>query len=203
MTALYVILIIIGIILLLLMIPLNICLRYTNSAELTLKYSFLKFRIIPAPEKKKKAPPQKKEEKKTEEKPAEKKNMIQKLKEKHGLQGLIELVYEIVGLVNNVVGRFGKHLFIRNFDIKLLVVGEDSADTAIKYGAVCSVIYPAIAYLENISKLKKHSEDIAAGFLAEKTVCELDVRASIRPLFLVGIAISALVRGIKVIIKYK
>ena len=208
MTALYVILIIVGIILLLLMIPLNINISYGESPRVSVRYFFLRFRIFPTPEKKKKTPSkaQKKEEKteeKSEEKSPEKKNLIKDLKKKHGLQGLIELVYEMAAIVGNVLGRFGKHLLINRFDLNLLVVGEDSADTAVKYGIVCSVIYPAIAYLESNAKLKKHREDIAAGFLAEKTVCELDVRASIRPLFLVGIAFSALIRGIKVIMKYK
>ncbi len=204
MTALRVILIIIGIILILLMIPLKIEISYDESTSVSLGYMFLKFRIVPAPEKKKKQKKKKKPEpEKKEKKTAAKKNPVKDIIRKQGLDGFLELIRDITSLVCETLGKLAKGLVIRYFDLKLLVVGDDSADTAVKYGIVCSVIYPAIAALEANSKLKKHSEDIAAGFLAEKTVIEFSMRASIRPVLLIAVGLSALVKGVRTILKYK
>ena len=97
------------------------------------------------------------------------------------------------------LGGFAKHLYITRCNIRICVVGEDAADTAIKYGYVCSAVYPVISILEQNCVLKKHYTDISAGFLAEKTAAEMELTFKIRLLFLLGAAFKAAFRGIKVL----
>ncbi|MBR2175404.1 MAG: DUF2953 domain-containing protein [Clostridia bacterium] len=212
MTALYIILAVIGFIILLLLIPLKINLEYDSDVKLRIGYLFLRFTILPQkpeaekPVKNKKTMKRKKttgkpeadEEKKP---PKKKRNPILGYIDQHGLDGFLELIKAIVRIVVEVLKKTAKHLTIKRLDIRLLVVGEDSADTAIKYGYACSVIYPAVSILENTAKLKSHSEDIAAGFLADKTAAELVLEAKIKPWFLIGIGIAALFKFIKAIAK--
>ncbi len=206
MTVLYIILGIIAFIVLLLLIPLNIYLEYDDEVRLKIGYLFLKFTILPQqPEKPKKGKKKKAPEKKTEVKKKEpepkKKNPILEYADKHGLDGLLELVKVIAKIVVDVLKRTAKHLIIKKLVIRAVIAGEDSADTALKYGYACSVIYPALAMIEQNTRLKFHCEDISAGFLCEKTVVELELIAKIKPLWLLGIVISAALKFLKAIAK--
>lgn len=208
MTALYIILGIIAFILILLFLPLRVKIEYDGDMKLKLGYAFLNFTILPQKPKKPKKPKKQKkkpepEKEKTEEKPDKKKNPIMQLKDKHGLDGLIDLIKQIVHIVVDMLGKLARHLKIRNLVINAVIAGEDSADTAMKYGYACSVIYPAVSILESKAVLKKHSEDISAGFLSEKTVIEFKFTAKIRVMFILGAVIPAAFKALKLIIKNK
>ena len=197
MKALLIILGIIAFILILLMIPVRIKLDYGEKTTLRLGYFFLSFRIYPAkekkPGKKKKTPEKKKEEEK--KKPQKKKTgKLKQLLDKHGADGLIEILKEAAKIVTELLGGLARHLYFTRFNVRICVVGEDAADTAVKYGYVCSAVYLPIAVLSEHSVIKKHSEDISAGFLFEKTIVEFIFHSRIRPYWLVGMGISAVVK---------
>ena len=205
MTALKVFLIIIAVILILLMFPLKVFLDYDGEAKLSLGYLFLKFQLVPAkPKKKEKKKPQEKKEKKTEAEKKEKKpSTIKRLMDKHGLDGLIEILKEVVGIVTEFLKGLAKHIYFTRCNIRICVVGEDAADTAVKYGYVCSAVYPLISALEQNSVMKKHYTDISAGFLAEKTAAEMELTCKIRPLFLIPVVFRALFKLIGVLLKLR
>lgn len=197
-----VLLIVILILLILLLMPLRLTIDYGETLIIRLKYLFLTFTLFPAKPKKKKPSSKKKAEEKNKETSADKeqKNQPKKksrfaaLKDKYGLDGLIELIKEIVHIVVDVLKGFAKHMMIQNIVINAVIAGEDSADTALKYGYACSVIYPALSILDSNCKLKKHSEDISAGFLAEKCVIEFHMLVKMKVIFVLGILLSALFR---------
>ena len=206
MKALLIILGIIAFILILLMIPVRIKLDYGEKTTLRLGYFFLSFRIYPAkekkPGKKKKTPKKKKEEEK--KKPQKKKTgKLKQLLDKHGADGLIEILKEAAKIVTELLGGLARHLYFTRFNVRICVVGEDAADTAVKYGYVCSAVYLPIAVLSEHSVIKKHSEDISAGFLAEKTAAELELTAKIRPLFLIPILLKALIGLVRIVLKLR
>ena len=197
---------IIAFILILLMIPVRIKLDYGEKTTLRLGYFFLSFRIYPAkekkPGKKKKTPKKKKEEEK--KKPQKKKpGKLKQLLDKHGADGLIEILKEAAKIVTELLGGLARHLYFTRFNVRICVVGEDAADTAVKYGYVCSAVYLPIAVLSEHSVIKKHSEDISAGFLAEKTAAELELTAKIRPLFLIPILLKALIGLVRIVLKLR
>ena len=112
MNALKVILIIIAVLLILLICPLKIYLDYDGDTKLSVGYLFLKFRILPEkPKKPVKKEPEKKEQ--PQKKEAEKKpGRFRQLYDKHGLDGLLELVKVIAKIVVDVLKRTAKHLII-------------------------------------------------------------------------------------------
>ena len=227
MTGLSIFLGIIAFILLLLMCPFKVSVEYEEEVKVTLGYLFLKFAVVPKKPKKKKkkksrkagkskkdntpanknaeknqdSTPEKDSEQKKQKVKPKKKNPILEYKDKHGLDGLIDLIKVIVGIVVNVLKKTAKQLVITDLVINAMIVGEDSADTALKYGYACSGIYPAVSLLQSNAKLKKHSEDISAGFLAEKTAVELRLKARIRVIFLLCIAVAALWKLIVTVVK--
>ena len=201
MIALRIILIIIAVILILLMCPLRVFVFYSDELRVKLGWLFLRFTVIPAPPEKPKK--KKAQEEKKDEPPKRKESTVKKLIKTQGIEGMLELIGEILRIVTDVLRKTAKYLVINRLDIKAVIVGEDSADTAIKYGYVCSGVYPAVGALANSAKLKKHSEDITAGFLSEKSAAELYMKASIRPIFLLVILVPAAVRGIRLLLKIR
>ncbi|MGN1457633.1 MAG: DUF2953 domain-containing protein [Acutalibacteraceae bacterium] len=204
MTALWIILGIIAFIFVLLICPLSVSVVYDGELELKIRYLFLCFKILPKKEKKPKKPkPQKTE--KTEEsdnKPQDKnKNSIKDFVKKKGIDGLIELLKKFVDIVLKAAKTVTSHLVISKLDINVLVVGDDAADTAMKFGYLCSAVYPLVSIVESHIKKCKHNENIVAGFNDSETKIYLVLKARIKPLFLVGAALRALFSGIKAIAK--
>lgn len=201
-----ILLIIVLLIVSLLFCPFCIQLIYNDQVTLKMGYLFPVFKILPQKPKPEKPAKKKSKEatkdKKTSEK-KKKKNPILTFTKKHGLDGLIELLKEIVAIVLKLVDTIRKHLYITKLRLDLLVVGEDPADTAMKYGYACSAIYPMIAILDKNVRLRKHEEYIDAGFNAEKTQVRLIMKVYIMPIFVVIAAVSALIGSMKIFQKMK
>lgn len=201
MTALKVVLIILAVLLILLMCPLKVYVDYDGELKLKIGYLFLKFGIIPEkPKKPEKPKPEKKTEEKKEQQPEPRRpGRVRRLVNKHGIDGLIDILKEIAAIVVDTLKKASKHLYFTRFNIRICIVGEDAAQTAVQYGYVCSAVYPIVAVLTEHSVVKKHNVDISAGFLAKKTAAEMEITAKIKPLFLIPIAVSALIKLIFVI----
>lgn len=204
MTALWIILGIIAFIFVLLICPLSVSVVYDGELELKIRYLFLCFKILPKKEKKPKKPEPQKTEKteKSDNKPQDKnKNSIKDFVKKKGIDGLIELLKKFVDIVLKAAKTVTSHLVISKLDINVLVVGDDAADTAMKFGYLCSAVYPLVSIVESHIKKCKHNENIVAGFNDSETKIYLVLKARIKPLFLAGAALRALFSGIKAIAK--
>lgn len=195
MTALYIILGIFLFILLLLLIPVHINIEYDGEVRIVVRYLFIKYNVYPQPPKKEKKKPEKKKKPEEEEKEKEKKeNPAVSFVKEHGIDAVIEILKAVIDIIKNSLGSTARHLVISKLVINAIIVGKDSADTALKYGYACSAIYPMVSILENTAQLRRHSEDISAGFLFEKTIVEFIFHSRIRPYWLVGMGISAVVK---------
>lgn len=204
MTAILIIFGIIAFIFVLLICPLSVSVVYDGEVELKIRYLFLCFKLLPKKEKKPKKPKPQKPEKpeKTDSKPQDKnKNSAKDFVRKKGIDGLIELLKKMVDIILKAAKTVTSHLVISKLDINVLVVGDDAADTAMKFGYLCSAVYPIVSIIESHIKKCRHNENIVAGFNDSKTKIYLVVKARIKPLFLIGAAVTALFRGIKAIAK--
>ena len=65
--------------------------------------------------------------------------------------------------------------------MSLSVVGSDAANTAITYGAICSLIYPAIAVVDTNLNFKAKKIDIYADFDSKDTKFSIaaDIKAEV------------------------
>lgn len=66
---------------------------------------------------------------------------------------------------------------LKKLKIVSISAGEDAADTALSYGAACAALYPLISYLETTMRVRKNGTEahISCDFDAEKSVFEIDL----------------------------
>lgn len=200
------------IILFILFCPVSLKLVYQEEVSLKIGYIFPIIKILP---KKKKNPKKtKKTSAKKEKNPTKKekdsavkkqkpKNKILEFTKKNGLDGLIELLKEIVSIILKLVDTIRRHTTVSKLRLDLLIAEKNPSDTAIKYGYACSVIYPLLSIIDQNVRIKKHDVYIDAGFNADKTQVRFVMKARIMPIFVIIGAVEALIKGVKVMDKIK
>ena len=212
MPFLYVLIGIIAFIVILLSVRVHLIVDYGEFTKVSVKYLFLKIPVVDTskPKKEKKAKKDKKpkkekpkdEEKSEEEKPEEKKaeeNKPQTVQQGNGLlkQLYVDQGYEGIERMLRAVGRslggfFGKLYKTFVFDelyITMITGGSDAADTAMKYGKLCSWLYPVLGKLVSTSKVKKYDFDISTDFLSTKNEAELYVNLHFTPIHITNAAV--------------
>ena len=205
--------IILGILLLLFLITLiKVEVFATYAEELTLILKVLFFRITlvspdkpekekkPKKEKPKKKKPEPEKEKKDDDKQEKKKkqSFLGKLKEKKGLSGLVSLLVSAAKIALGTVKGIISHIVLKKFDIGIALSGEDAASTAVTYGKLCSVVYPAIHVITAATVCKDYHVTIEPVFDNDQdTKVFADVHAYLRIICVLHEAIKA---GIKLLI---
>lgn len=212
MTALWIILGIILFIVILFSIRVHLIVDYGEFTKVSVKYLFLKIPVVDTSKPKKEKKPkkdkkpkkekpkdeEKTEEAKTEEKKAEE-NKPQTVQQGNGLlkQLYVDQGYDGIERMLRAVGRslggfFGKLYKTFVFDelyITMITSGSDAADTAMKYGKLCSWLYPVLGKLVSTSKVKKYDFDISPDFLATKNEAELYVNLHFTPIHITNAAV--------------
>ena len=207
MIALWIILGILLFLFLILLIKIEVLMQYSQEITLVLKILFFKIVLLspdkPKEEKKKKEPEKEKpkEEKPKEKKPEEKKkkqSYLSKLKEKKGLSGLVSLFVSIAKIAVGALKGIFSHIVLKKFDVGIALSGDDAASTAVTYGKLCSVIYPAINVITSVMVCKDYHVTIEPVFDIDKnTEVFADIHAYLRPIFAVNEALKA---GVKILI---
>lgn len=204
MTALYVILAIILFFVLVLSIKISVIADYSNEFILKIKYLFLTIPVYPRKGEKK--PKKEKAEEPPKEEPAEKpvkekktgNNPIKNFVNNEGVSGVIALVKDAARILGGFFGGIFRHVIFEKLFLTLTIAGNDAADTAIKYGKVCSAVFPSLGLICSKAKVKQYDADVSPDFLATKSSAEFHVKVSFRPIFLIG---AAFVLAIKMLFK--
>lgn len=199
MTALYIILGIIAFFVILLSIKFAVTVHYEGDVAVSVKWLFIKINILPKHEKKPKKEKKKKEKKdKKEEEPKKEDETIKEPKKKkgdnmfvrfyknRGVDGVVQLLKDACAALGGMFGRIGRAFTFEELYIALQIGGDDSADTAIKYGEVCAGAFPAMGLFANKARVKKYSIDISPDFIYNKTEARLHTQISLRPIKLIN-----------------
>ena len=200
MIVLWILLGLIALLFLLLCIPVRFDLNYNGEATVFIRYLFLKYRVLPAPEKKPEPKKEKKpSEKKSEEQAEEKKPnpLLQQVKK--GLTGLLTLAKDLLKATGTRFGKLLKHIKLKDFDLYVLVGGgKDAAEIAILYGEVCAGVYPAVSVLLGLTNCKsphgRVSVDLDYSVKEPKVLCTAS--GAVRPLFVVHHGVQFILRTI-------
>ena len=84
---------------------------------------------------------------------------------------------------------------LKKFDVGIALSGDDAASTAVTYGKLCSVIYPAINVITSVMVCKDYHVTIEPVFDIDKdTEVFADIHAYLRPIFAVNEALKAAVK---------
>lgn len=207
MTALYIILGILLFLLVILSFPVNIYAEYKDSFALWVRWLFVKIYIYPPSDKKK----PKKEKKPKEGKPQDeaakeetatpsepKENFIKTFYNNQGVPGILELISNIAKKLGAGLKGIGRSFYIRRLWLRINVGGGNSADVAVKYGKMCSGVYPAMGYILSVVHSKNCSVKVQPDFLGGKTEGAFSLHLAVIPSKLIG---AAVVMGIRLLVE--
>ena len=195
-------------------IPLSVSAQYDESFEVKIKYLFFSIPLnVSAKEKRKKKKRKRKkgsdDSKKTvktqKKKPdkAKKSNIFLDFYNNNGFFETVKLIKDTSGVVKKYLNSlFVRHLVVKELFLEMTVTGDDSADTAEKFGKISAAVYPSLGFLHSKLKIRNRNVKITPDFLGEKNKARFKVIISIKPFWLVysslHFALRLLVRFIKV-----
>lgn len=159
MLALYIISGIVLIVAALLLCPVSIGWKYDKKMSVTAKYLFFNIPLS-----------SKKEQK--EDKNAPQKNVFGDYYKKHGFSKTVSQVFGIIKTVAERLWWLIKKLKIKGFTLDITVATENAAHTAIEYGAVCSAVYPAVAFVGSVAQMDIKRMNVSADFEGAKSSLE-------------------------------
>lgn len=186
-------------------VPFHVYSEYVESFVLYVRWLFVKIYIYPPADKKKKKKKKdkkKKDDKKEdeeeddkkdeeEEKPKEKgDNFIKTFYNNQGVPGMINLIGSIAKKLKKGLHKIGKSFYIREMWLRINVADSDSAETAIKYGKICSAVYPSLGYIIDCVNAKNCSVKIQPDFLGRKTQGAFKLHLFVIPSKLIGSGIK-------------
>lgn len=184
-------------------IPITLRASYKEEFWCAVYIGFVKLQLVPAKPKKEKKKKVKKQTPKTEQskKPTEKKPSLIK---KYGIEWLLNLIKKVAELAVSALQDFFSHILIKKFSLSISVAGDDAADTAIKYGKYCAVVYPAVGTIVRVVKCKGYGVDINPNF-SEKAETEInfDFVARVFVFRLVALAVKHGIKGLKLLAEVK
>lgn len=184
-------------------IPITLRASYKEDFWCAVYIGFVKLQLVPAKPKKEKKKKVKKQTPKTEQpkKATEKKPSLIK---KYGIEWLLNLIKKVAELAVSALQDFFSHIMIKKFSLSISVAGDDAADTAIKYGKYCAVVYPAVGTIVRVVKSKGYGVDINPNF-SEKAETEInfDFAARIFAFRLIGLAVKHGIKGLKLLAEVK
>ena len=213
MTALYIILGIVLFFIAILSVPVVLDMEYTDTFKLTVSWLFIKIKILPKDEnKKKKNKKQKKpkEEKKqntidSDEKPDEiapkKDNPIKIFYEDQGVSGIVELINNCASYLGKFTKGFLKSIYIRKLNLRIWVTEGDAAQTAIKYGKFCQMIYPPLGFICTSCHVKNYDVNIWADYCGSKTKGEFETKIALIPRSVINAGIAFVFRIVVRLVK--
>lgn len=168
----------------LLLAPVTLSVRYDGGLCWSVRYLF--FKILPRKGKpsrrKPAAPPSSGEKASAERKP----NFVTRLFRENSFPDAVSELCAVISLLVKRFGRVMRRSVMRRFSLKLRIGGKDAASVALTYGGVCAALYPALGLLHSAMKFSRCEVGIDADYDAGKTTGTLDLRWSVRPLFVLG-----------------
>lgn len=184
-------------------IPITLRALYKEEFWCAVYIGFVKLQLVPAKPKKGKKKKVKKQTPKTEQpkKATEKKPSLIK---KYGIEWLLNLIKRVAELAVSALQDFFSHILVKKLSLSISVAGDDAADTAIKYGKYCAVVYPAVGTIVRIVKCKGYGIDINPNF-SEKAETEInfDFVARVFVFRLVALAVKHGIKGLKLLAEVK
>ena len=210
---LYILLGIVLFIALVMFIPITLRASYKEEFWCAVYIGFVKLQLVPAKPKKENPKEQttekgrKKKAKKQTQKTKQPKKATEKkpsLIKKYGIEWLLNLIKKVAELAVSALQDFFSHILVKKLSLSISVAGDDAADTAIKYGKYCAVVYPAVGTIVRVVKCKGYGVDINPNF-SEKAETEInfDFAARIFAFRLIGLAVKHGIKGIKLLAEVK
>lgn len=187
----YIVLAVIAFLLLLLCVPVHFCASYDGEVRASVRWLFIKYVILPQPEKEKKKTPEKAE---TAEKTEKKKDR----KQSKPLPDILSEVNYYLREFQSGIKVIVKSVRIHRFSFLWKVSGEDAADCAIRYGRICGIIGTTISLTGDLFRADSVKIRVFPDFIAEEDETAVDTDIKAVP---IGVLAGALIIAFKYIKK--
>lgn len=216
----WILLSLLAIVIALLFVKVRIIAEYGENPTARLKWLFFDLPLYPKEEKQPKAEKTKKEKKKKKSAPAEETVItdtppaaqeVQPLPEEsekkesllhmfyrcnNGAEGIIQLLKRVVSYFDTFLGGVLRSIVVSELYMDITVGTRDAAQTALRYGEICSAAFPLLGAIVSKYKIRKYDFNIEPDFLAYKSEYGMYTDIYVRPAFLIG---RTLALGLKLI----
>ena len=177
-----IVLIVLAVLFLLFLCPTSLSLYWKNELFIKIRWLFLRFSLLPQPQKKK--PPFNT----PEQTPESSANLA--VPSKHNPSDLLtqyaDMLPDLLNSLKPCVFFLLKRIRVKKLTLNLLVSREDAAETAIAYGRANQTIYTALGILQNTIRFHCRPDiNIGFNYLSREEDMEMRLTVSIVPLFLV------------------
>ncbi|MCI8554244.1 MAG: DUF2953 domain-containing protein [Clostridiales bacterium] len=179
--------------LLLALLPLRLHLIFDRELRIRAGYGPVMVTIFPPKEKKQRKNTGGKQRKRTKKAAGEtghkKAGRLSRLLKEDGVSAVIRYLKMLASLVVEGARGLARITVIDRLFLEIRVAGEDAAQTAVDYGKVCAAVYPALALVESVMRVRQKEVSVHPDFMAEKgTVCfDLKAHAALLPALLLGL----------------
>ncbi len=148
-------------ILLLLLVPVRVTASAASGqkAAAALHWLLFSYPLYPRPQKEKPKDGAKKEKKREAEKPD---------KPRRGIEPLLTQLLADFDRLAHPVQKLLRRTSLAAFSLRIVVVGEDAAATALRFGTVNAAVYSGVAILDRVFALRVRQIEILPGFTAER-----------------------------------
>lgn len=116
------------------------------------------------------------------------------LREERGFWGAIEFFVNLGKMFGGALMKIYRGIAANKFVLRAEIVGEDAADTAIKYGEVCAAVFPMLSIL--LSNMRRYSQDIeiTPNFDGEEGRIYFDGEFVVFPIIAIVHALGAVIK---------
>lgn len=123
-------------------------------------------------------------------------NLLDSLREERGFWGAINFFVDVGKAFGGGLVKMYRGITADKFVLRAEIVGEDAAATAVKYGKICSVAFPALSFL--LSNMRRYSMDIeiTPNFEGDEGRIYFDGEFTIYPVLIIGHALCAVTKFI-------
>lgn len=180
------------IILLLLFSSVSVTCRVDDDVKVKIRYLFLTFNL---PKHRKKKIVSENKSQKKQEKPS----YIKQLIEQNGLLGAIKELLFIVKTVLSRGFKMAHHIRVKRFNVVVTAASDDPAKTAVEYGALCSVIFPALSGFQSMMKWNDRKTEVVVNsdFCTDKPTLFVDFKIKLRLFFIIKAGLSMIIAIVK------
>ena len=169
---------IILLIIIILFLPLNVIIKYDK--ELSIKLNFFGFNINLFS---KKISYENKQEGSSENKNDN--ISLSNLIKKDGIIDTIKYICDVLKLLSGMTRKILKRTTIKDLTVNYSVAGQDSFETSIKYGRICTLIYTALGIIDSINSPKHLDVNIYPNYNSNQSSFRFNLHVYARSFFII------------------
>lgn len=189
MWAVYALLALLALVLLILLTPVRGRITYDGELAVRVRVWGIPITLLPRPEPSTTSTPKKGRKKK--DKPSKLQELADLLRQ-DDVGATLQFLSDLISLLKRSVGRLLRSVTVDRLELDMCIATGDPADTAQRYGQVCGVLYPSLAWIGRLIRIRRQQLRVEPNFLLETGGVRFDIRCRVSVLRLTGAALTLL-----------